>query len=196
MTWAIDHRSKVIFIHVPKTGGRSLFHKHEGAFSNLGITKYHHEPLVRLRDQLMERFDRYFKFGMVRNPYDRMASIYVRDIHTRRLDLSLSEWLLATIPREGKFPGLHPQWFWLCDERGTLLANHVGRYEDYKESVKILSSHLGIPYPKVLPFVGQTCWRKPWKEYFNQEALDYMNKYHSLDFELFGYEKCEYLKAA
>ena len=55
-----------IFIHTPKTAGISIIHA-------LGFQNTHtwHLPLKYYEATEPEKFNRYFKFGLVRNPWDR-----------------------------------------------------------------------------------------------------------------------------
>ena len=62
----IDDKRKLIFVHVPKTGGQSISAALGGKTSGIPT----HTPLFA-RDN-----PEYFKFGFVRNPWDRLVSLY------------------------------------------------------------------------------------------------------------------------
>lgn len=64
----ITHDHKLIFIHVPKTGGRSVCEAFKQRFDHFTIAHYQREyPGL---------FDKYWKFAIVRHPLDRMVSSY------------------------------------------------------------------------------------------------------------------------
>lgn len=94
----ISHRHKFIFIHVPKTGGTSI----RFALADMGLLD--EDPMLQLTPQLAEQcgipdrfaglvkfhfpvceqrklvseaaWNSYFKFAFVRNPWDRLVSMY------------------------------------------------------------------------------------------------------------------------
>src|ERR1051325_4646004 len=66
----ISHSHRCIFIHIPKTAGNSVNRV-------FGVGWQDHKDLQRYRDELpKETFERYFKFAVVRNPWDRLLSDY------------------------------------------------------------------------------------------------------------------------
>src|SRR6056297_1571221 len=64
-----DHELQCIFLHVPKAAGTSLRKSIYGS-------KSYHIPAVRYKSVDEIKFDEYFKFCFVRNPYDRLLSAY------------------------------------------------------------------------------------------------------------------------
>jgi len=86
---------KVIFIHIPKTGGMSItnifrkdpkssfngmkfgIREKDGTIRKDGILMGPHGT-IKDHKRLMDKdiFDEYFKFSVIRNPWDRFASIY------------------------------------------------------------------------------------------------------------------------
>ncbi len=63
-----DHATRSIFVHVPKTAGSSM------ALA-LG-SKKRHVPISRYAAFDARAYKNYFKFGFVRNPWDRLLSAY------------------------------------------------------------------------------------------------------------------------
>ena len=78
----ISHTHKFIFIHIPKTGGTSI----ESVLGDRGISLqgpknfnsvYHkHIAAPRLRILLGTEYNKYFRFSIVRNPWDWLVSLY------------------------------------------------------------------------------------------------------------------------
>ena len=62
----IFHRYRCLSVHIPKTGGNSINRV-------FGIGWQDHKDLARYRE---ERFRAYFKFAVVRNPWERLLSDY------------------------------------------------------------------------------------------------------------------------
>ena len=68
----INDNLKLIFVHIPKTGGTSIK-------KSLGITNRslgYHKRANDIKKEIPDKWKNYFKFSVVRNPYDRVYSIY------------------------------------------------------------------------------------------------------------------------
>ena len=62
------HATRGIFIHIPRTGGSSIA-------TAMGVSHFHY-PVCRYSAFNPTAFRQYFKFGFVRNPWDRLLSAY------------------------------------------------------------------------------------------------------------------------
>ena len=66
----INHQYRCIFIHIPKTGGKSV-HRF------FGTNWQDHKDISRYAEELTpETFTSYYKFAVVRNPWNRLVSGY------------------------------------------------------------------------------------------------------------------------
>ena len=90
----ISHAKKFIFIHIPKNAGSSINHSiseycefHNGKYKGkslqprldkkdipLGYGK--HADYKSIKKLLKDEYNDYYKFCVVRNPWDRLVSIY------------------------------------------------------------------------------------------------------------------------
>src|SRR6187402_3169911 len=69
-TSMISHKHQCIFVHIPKTAGNSINRV-------FGVGWENHKDLARYHAEIpRETFERYFKFAIVRNPWDRLLSDY------------------------------------------------------------------------------------------------------------------------
>ncbi|WP_298287497.1 sulfotransferase family 2 domain-containing protein [uncultured Lutibacter sp.] len=69
----VSHKHKCIFVHIPKTGGETITSLFEDNDSN--IPK--HANARQIKEYLGEKvWSEYFKFTVVRNPYDLVVSMY------------------------------------------------------------------------------------------------------------------------
>ena len=74
--------NNVIFIHVPKTGGTSMEHNSFiGGGGHRDIRFY--KRIFLLTFSGLPAWEDIFKFGFVRNPYDRLASAYTANCARR-----------------------------------------------------------------------------------------------------------------
>lgn len=162
----ISHPDRCLFVHIPKTAGMSVEHFFLG---RLGLSWAERAPLLLTRNddpalgppQLSHltaaeylrlgylprpQFDDYFKFGFVRNPWDRLVSEYRYRGYPVKVDFKT--YLRKYLPAPG-WTDLHrhvvPQYDFLHDESGRLLVDFVGRYERLQEDFDRVCERLGIP---------------------------------------------------
>lgn len=135
-------KQKILFVHIPKTGGSSIAH---GLFSLDGITynsyyklgvklsenylcagEYKHAKASVLKERLGEDYNNYFKFAVVRNPWDRVASQFNWwQIHGGKN--SFNEYL----KKMEKQPNLQfPSQKSFVTENDKLIVDAVYRFED------------------------------------------------------------------
>ena len=75
----INHTHKFIFIHIPKNAGTSIrgSFKTEGYDQRVVNKQYPHDPCSKIRKYCGEEvWNTFFKFAIVRNPYDMLARVY------------------------------------------------------------------------------------------------------------------------
>lgn len=72
----ITHDYKLIFIHVPKCAGRSINDVFNQRFDHFTARYYEKE--------YADQWKKYTKFTIVRNPFDRLVSIYTYMMKHRR----------------------------------------------------------------------------------------------------------------
>jgi chondroitin 4-sulfotransferase 11 len=66
----LEDDNSIIFIHIPKAAGNALIK------SLYGRSATGHDPLSRYMDYDKAKFERSYKFAVVRNPWDRMVSSF------------------------------------------------------------------------------------------------------------------------
>ena len=203
----ISHKHASIFVHIPKTAGRSLC---QGLFNrSRGV----HMTAQNFRNLDPSSFDSYFKFSIVRNPWDRLVSFYTMcksstALSHRRLMklctdmygttvfenfLNLTAYILGKetpILSELGFESaleLHPQYYWLY-EGDNLLVDYVGRFETLLYSYNELCTHLDLP-DKInrLPRIGASSGRGLYKNSFNSSTRDLVSDLYAVDCKTFGY---------
>lgn len=143
----ISHKHKCIFFHVPKTGGSSI-----EALPMWDAWTGHFPRAAELGQSLgPAQWENYFKFAFVRNPWDRLVSLYhylatmtpadrwyqadeqiAQAVRSRRAGTDFRAFCLAlptwTHRREFHF---WPQHRWICDDNGEILVDFVGRFESF-----------------------------------------------------------------
>lgn len=180
------------FIHIPKTSGTSLYKlmeqspscnvKYEGHFTTAN-------DLVKL-------------FAFVRNPYDRVVSMYFYLIHEDRINTPLDAAYRYIVINYSSFKDfvlnmdkdglldfmihLKPQWTWVVDENGNVIPK-VFKVEE-AEKIDAFLAENGISgwqdFPK-----ENTSEHEPYETYLDREVIAEINRLYAKDFELFNYEK-------
>jgi hypothetical protein len=133
------YHDNVIFIHIPKTGGQSIFSFLDSNNLNNWKREFHarHDPLFHLQ-ALNDLFD-VFKFTVVRNPFRRAFSYYKHFNRQNNLNVSLKEFFRIIKDQEyyENTPMIfYPQSFYLCDENGDFGVDKIYRFENLAEFEK------------------------------------------------------------
>ncbi|ECL4217650.1 TPA: sulfotransferase family 2 domain-containing protein [Campylobacter coli] len=189
---------KCIFIHVPKVAGSSI----ERVIYQTNKWLVGHVKASDYTKFDKDKFDSYFSFGFVRNPYDRVVSAYHYlkndspdpcDIKWGRLhinNLTFEEFILSLQDEEFKEEILSKNHFsfqykYLCDKNMNILVNFIGKFEkldnDFKKILNILrrkDSLVHINKSKHLNY----------RDYYNSQTYKIIREIYRDDFEIFDYD--------
>lgn len=199
---------KFIFVHIPKTAGTSLERSLRSLRGNnpRWLTKQHkHESLSELDQNVhtrRSRMDRmwgrspinYFTFGFVRNPWDRMSSLYrwiversaKRDIVTIT---SFKDFLVQA--RDGvdwihHFHSMKPQVDFFTFDEGIMKIDYLGHYEylneDLKEIEKLIGCIIDIPHRN-----RSSNAMKDYRKEYDDDMIQIVESLFKDDISHFGY---------
>lgn len=127
----------------------------------------------------------YFKFAFSRNPWDRVASAYVKHYHNsdKELKEGFNEWLQsAGVKRYISRPFSE----FAADENGGIGIDFIGRYEQLERDFNHICNQLGIE--KNLPHVNASPVNGDYRNLYTDEARDAVARWAKHDIEMFGYE--------
>ena len=190
----IDYERKFIFIHVPKTGGVSvrlpLFNKKIGP----------HTTAMRRREELGQRYDELFSFAFVRNPWDRLVSTFHflnkkgignRDdiiLYKRYIEKyfgNFHDFVKYENQNFEKILHARPQHEFICNKRGRIIVNFVGRFEHLEKDFSYIGRWIGVQ-PQQLPHINKSD-HKHYQEYYDDETKEIVAKLYKKDIEYFRY---------
>lgn len=188
----ISHKHRFIFVHIPKTGGTSL-----ASFLYRYCEKViKHQFAEDLLDESVPDVD-YFKFSLVRNPWEREISRYfyqrqtpTNELHEEARKLSFKEWLRRRQNDEifMSFFGA-PMLDWLMDEKGNILVDYIGRLEtiesDWRNICDRLKDH-DISIDSKLPQMNRS-EHGHYSEYYDDESREMIEFVYGKDIEYFQY---------
>lgn len=201
----VSDSKKFLFIHIPKTGGKSLRTCFRGIIPDVeeGIGgRIHHAGLSDvLKMDLSCRYREYYTAAFVRNPWDRLVSFYayfttenmgnpqglIRQRVLRRAR-SFEEFVLYCPTVEGRY-GRKPlsvnQIDYLTDISGDLAVDFIGRFENFEESAATLLRFLGLPDVRI-PHVNRTR-HDGYRSYYTNETREIVRRRFRRDIDEFGY---------
>jgi len=185
--------NKCIFVPIPKTGTTSIAKFISKPGPNC------HPDILEIK-QLMseEKFDSYFKFAFVRNPWDRAVSIFLNRhpstgkgpwCHKHR---KFSDFVKAYKNASDycKWPSAKKnQLDWLTDENGNMLVDFIGKFENLRGDFAVIIEKLGFGTELKLPHLKRRkTERKHYTEYYDDETRKIIAKTFAKDIEYFGYK--------
>lgn len=229
----ISLRHKCIFVHIPKTAGRSIesvFLRLHGlnwstraalllrpnsdpAFGPPRLAHLKAEQYVSCGYVSHQSFESFFKFSIVRNPWDRIVSIYNylgfgRQCNFREFVL---KYLMGANLKDRTW-FVESQHKFLYSAEGKLLVDFVGKFERLESDYSEIVNRLQLPFIP-LPRVGYAgtmnarmakwLWRvngitglrwsrsdvqQHYSHYYDQETIDAVHEYFQTDIQVFGYE--------
>lgn len=230
----ISHHHQCIFVHIPRTAGQSV---EQFFLALVGLDWETRAPLL-LRPNDMpelgpprlahlkameylqykyvttEQFDQYFKFSFVRNPWDRLVSIYkhLNMHHVCDFETFVMRKLKGGMYRK-RYWFVCPQYEYLCDDNGELVVDFVGRFERLASDFLRVGRKLDIANAS-LPHVNEgsahgrlggspkqvlddLLWRAyrrhripvyaDYKDYYDSETREFVGELYATDIAMFGY---------
>lgn len=176
----ISHEHNCVFVHIPKTGGTSVEVALQGRGEKESIK--HRTAL-----QYCDIWDDYFKFTIVRNPWDLMVSWW--KWRTRHKQLSFPDFIKKQkdlIPGNVYFkPGLTCFDF-ISDGDGNILVDKICRFENLQGDFDDVCEAIGVPQQK-LPHTNKTK-RTHYSDYYDDEIRELVADKFKKDIEYFNYE--------
>lgn len=203
---------KFIFIHVPKTAGISISRllrphalaqapksKFRRLLSKLPVPEQPEKANMPIHASARwarlkygaDRFDSFYTFALVRNPYDLFVSRYNYILNGQRhhnaarySNMSFLEF--ARIEKRKLQFGARDQMHMLDDGAGRVIVKHLFRFESLESSVKQICTDLGVSSDAELPRV-HVLPREHYSTYYNDESRAIVEIIYKRDLERFGY---------
>lgn len=213
----ISDSKKFIFVHVPKTGGNSIQeqlkkYSYDKITSNEStqdglerfniLSKYSknikkHTTIYGYKKYLPnDVYNNYKKIAVVRNPWDRIVSLYfsphagrtkfdqnefikvIKSCHTLPFYLNLISPVEHLFSKLGFFKGIK---YDLCDQIDYFL-----RFENLNSDYEKLCNEIGIDYIPLV--VRNKSKRLPYQDYYTPKTMDLVKRKFKCEIDTFGYE--------
>ncbi|WP_340676894.1 sulfotransferase family 2 domain-containing protein [Paraglaciecola sp.] len=165
-----------LFVHIPKTAGQSV----ESVFlARAGLTWEQREEFLLMKNSnpqkgpprlahltaleylelgyiSSKKFEQFFKFAVVRNPWDRLVSEYCY----QQYPYSFKDFIFKHFPvldqddyvkHHGHYRHVMPQWQFVCDKDGQLIVDAIIKFESLqhdfnKVSLAITQQEILLPH--------------------------------------------------
>lgn len=188
-------KNKCIFIHVPKVAGTSMKNilcpNTKGPGHKLAMDFYLDSP---------GKFEKYFVFAFVRNPYDRLVSAYnylIQGGKGGRADIQFRDRYLTAYKDFTDFvirglnkPESASQWhlmqqhYYVVNFEGEIMVDFIGHFENLEEDFNKVAQKIGIDV--ALPHRNKSV-RDSYQGCYTEETRKIAYAYYKKDFELLGY---------
>ena len=205
----VSSKKKFIFIHIPKTAGTSLkiVLKKYGAskgilnflvrrFHKNGLAKFlyclrtydAHTSIKDLYKLIPTRcIQSYFKFCVVRNPYERLVSFYfhiLKEKHHPWHQKIASYGSFEVLVNNLEVVNEPSQLSYIRNEQGKLEIDQIIYYESLTLQLPLLSKQLGFSIH--IPHENKSKHNN-WKEYYTPALRDKVYTFYQEDFVAFNY---------
>jgi hypothetical protein len=207
----ISHKHKFVFIAMEKTGSVSIRNILD-EYSDIRYGNFNNKnPHTTARDVKKElfvndtkKFNSYFKFAFVRNPWARMISWYefmckqVHKTESQKYDCVVNNYdeykkislmgFNRFIQSEYEKNNSHYLGYsrYYEDENGNNLLDFIGKVENIQEDFNTVCDKIGIPKQK-LPHENKTK-HKHYTEYYDDETRELVAENYKKDIEYFNYK--------
>ena len=202
----ICDKNKFVFIHIPKNSGTVMTEELQKTYKdtqllmhcerygiNIGIDKMHLYYDVIYEFISKNVLDNYFKFCIIRNPYNKLYSAW-NFIKERHGYSDVNDFIKYKLNEEfiyGKeiIPGdarvhYRPQFTFVYNNENNKFADFIIRYENLNEDISKMNEKYGLN----VPLYDDGNSQKSYINLLNKESILKINSLYKKDFELFNYE--------
>lgn len=188
--------TRSIFVHIPKCAGvsvcKALYGNLAGGHTTLDDYLTIFEPRC---------IERYFKFSVVRNPWDRLVSAYhflrnggFSEANSRWFDDELGvykdfdDFVRNWVTPENiwKYHHFIPQYHYILDKHRKIQVDFLACFENLRDDFATISSHFSEGPRPLLP-KANTAQRSGYLGYYTEETAAIVARAYATDIDLLGY---------
>jgi len=189
-TIIVCHSPQFVFVKAPRTGGTSIF---QGALQrqmglDLWTRSSNEDEFLHWVENTSVLWHGYDSFTVVRNPYDRVVSIYMYAIRARMEGVSFRDFVLNFAKYdEDPFVAFHRR---SCFEHvyngHWAVVSRNFKFETLTEDFHRFCEDKGLPKVE-LPHISKTD-RGHYREYYDDETREAVAAEYAKDLRMFGYQ--------
>lgn len=183
----ISSQYNSLFVHIPRNGGASvkqmMGEEHYDILGNMVNDNYMN--IEQLKDNYPKEFQAYYKWTIIRNPWDREVSLYnalkgkvIPESTTFRDYLnSISQQNLSRTIYRNQID------YFMAD--GNIQIDRIIRMEFFESSFLSLAKTINLPVKNVL-HINQT--KEPYFKLYDAKNIDLVRKIREKDIEFLNYD--------
>lgn len=202
----INHGRKILFIDICKTAGTAITKTLQQQYpKDRWEGKHHSVPnyTPRLASKVTnDILDEYSSFTVIRNPYDRMVSLWIWGLGGPYRDTKDSFVDFMRNVRDGKYTEYNGHRYrtsleWISDESGTIRVKNIIRYENLQEELNQYLNTQGLDSIELVKENTKEIWlsrghqfklHKHYKEHYCEESQTITRNLFKDEIEHFGFE--------
>jgi len=178
----ISHPHKCIFIHIARTAGTSIEHSIIGKdWWRVDPSSKHISVQQTITKFGKDVYNDYFTFTVIRNPWDRIISMWQKKWWSNKQPMSLPAFLKQLKPNKNEH---YKSLFYHEILNGPV--DFIVRFENLQEDMNYVFDKIGMPR-KVLPHITQSKHRCHYTTYYDEETRTLVASMFKTDIEMFGY---------
>ena len=185
----INHEYKCIFIHIPRTSGTSI-EMELGVDMDIKDNKKDffasdkHLKASEIFNSINQNtWESYFKFTLVRNPWDRVISIFNMPAFS---DINFLSGKSLIYFLNHYQPKPHEAGIQCMDYIDRDDLDFIGKFENRQQDVNFIFKKIGFPDAQNIH--DRKSKHKHYTEYYNEETKQIVAEKYAKDIEYFGYE--------
>lgn len=202
----VIENKKIVHVHIPRTGGSSFYRMINAEEKDItyryiknNIQEGHYTASEIKKCIGDDKFDKFFKISFVRNPWDRIISLYeVRDGRLLGVSKTTNNFEYYLSDLKEKFDNMrdysHPDFChyismceYLTNKSDDLLVDYVGRFENFNSDIKVIFDKLGygnVPQKHVY----KSNRKENYKDYYNNKTIKIVGDLYHNDLIKFNYK--------
>jgi len=190
--------TKSVFVHIPKTGGKSILNALYGVEAHNAAG--HATAQFYLSVFGCKKFDDFYKFAFIRNPWDRLYSGYnfaqlggfgfeqdmalKKELHELSFEQFVKNWLT---PQEiDNWTIFRPQSEYILNESGDLMIDKIYYFENIVNAFEELSERFQCDIR--LPHINKSKSVKYYKDVYDSEMIEIIARLYAVDLKFFNYD--------
>ena len=186
--------TKTIFIHIPKCAGVSI---NQALYGNLAGGHTTLDQYINIFPP--SRFQSYYKFTFVRNPWDRLVSSYIflkngglnsndSEFFNKELAqfLDFDDFVRGWLTKENimKYHHFMPQYKFITDRYFKCSVDYIGYFENIEEDYNFIKTKVGVG--RNLPKINSVK-RSRYEDFYSEDTKKIVADVYKPDIEIFDY---------
>lgn len=185
----INREHQFIYIHPPKTGGTSIEKLFDSDADTRDVEHKHKYADFYWRPEWCD----FYRFGSVRNPFDRMVSYYFWRLKKKLVMFgrdNFEDWIafITDFPEYRKYQETNWHFTTAIDNQWNMLRliDNIVRFEHFQDDFDKVCSEIGIPKME-LPHTNKS-ERGSYQQYYTGRSKELIEKYHWKDLKHYDYK--------